>query len=290
MLLLLGALLALVAFVVIRVTWTPTAPLRVGRRRSFGQVLSASARMYVKRPRVFLGIGLLLLPIGMLIALLQWLVVVAFDLATALTGDVAGIAAFLALVIGATLTLLGLSFVMAATACALVEIDAGRPVDARRAFGLAGRRLRPLLGGTGLFVLMWIALTATGILFPVALWMAIRWSLLAPVVELEHLSGRAALRRSAQLVRRRWLRVGALVGLSAGLALAIGPLLGVLLIFATTAPLALLNVVAGIVYALALPFVALVTAYVYFDARSRHELEREDVPDELPAEIALDPL
>jgi hypothetical protein len=287
MLLLLGVLLALVAFVVIRVTWTPTAPLRLGRRRSFGQILSASARMYAERPLVFLGIGLLLLPIGVLVAVLQWLVVTGIDLVVAVTGEAAGFAAFVALVIGATLTLFGLAFVMAATTAALVEIDAGRPIDAPGAFRLAGRRLRPLLGGAGIFVLMWVALTATGILIPIAIWIAIRWSLLAPVLQLEDMSGRAGLRRSARLVRRRWLRVGALVGLSAGLALAIGPLLGVLLIFATSAPLALLNVVAGLVYALALPFVALVAAYVYFDARARHELEREDVPDELPAEIAL---
>ena len=70
--------------------------------------------------------------------------------------------------------------------------------------------------------------------------------------------------------------MGSLVGLSAAIALVAGPLLGALLIFVTDAPLALLNIVAGVVYALALPFVALVTAYVYFDARTRDELE----PDE----------
>ena len=71
------------------------------------------------------------------------------------------------------------------------------------------------------------------------------------------------------------------------LSLAAGPLVGALLIFLTSAPLALLNVVAGIVYALAMPFVALVTAYVYFDSRARHELEPAEVPSELPAEISL---
>ena len=52
-------------------------------------------------------------------------------------------------------------------------------------------------------------------------------------------------------------------------------------------PLAFLNVVAGVVYALALPYVALVTAYVYFDARARGELEPADERRELPAEIEL---
>jgi hypothetical protein len=283
----LGGLLALVAFVVIRATWTPTAPLRLGRRRSWGQILSSSARMYVERPRVFLGIGLLLIPLGVAITLLQWLVFLGLDLIAAVTGETAGLAAFFALVIGTTLTLLGLSLVMAATACALVEIDAGRSVGAVDAYRIAAARLRPLLGATALFVVAWVVLTATAVLIPVAIWLAVRWSLLAPVVELEARSPREALRRSAQLVRRRWLRVGSLVGLGAAVALATGPLLGVLLIFATNAPLALLNVVAGLVYALALPFVALVASYVYVDARARHELEPAEEVDELPEEIAI---
>ena len=49
----------------------------------------------------------------------------------------------------------------------------------------------------------------------------------------------------------------------------------------------LLNIVAGVVYALAMPFVALTTSYVYFDARVREELPAEAAPRELPAEIEL---
>ena len=64
---------------------------------------------------------------------------------------------------------------------------------------------------------------------------------------------------------------------------------GALLILVTDAPPVLLNVIAGVVYALAMPFVALTTAYVYFDRRTRSELEpeRESHPSELPAEIQL---
>ena len=289
MILLIAGLLALLAFVVIRVTWTPTAPLRIARRRSFGQILSASARMYVKRPRLFLGIGLLMLPIGLVIAVLQWLVIEALDLVAAVTGEAAGIAAFLALVIGTTLTLLALSFVMAATACALVELDEGRPVDATSAFRLAAARLRPLLGATALFVLVWVVLTRHGGPLPG------RGVAGDPLVAARtgrgaggrHRSGRPAPQRAA---RTRALVPGrGLVGVAAAVALVIGPLLGVLLIFATAAPLALLNIVAGLVYALALPFVALVTSYVYFDARARHELEWEEALEELPAEFALRP-
>jgi hypothetical protein len=36
-----------------------------------------------------------------------------------------------------------------------------------------------------------------------------------------------------------------------------------------------------------MPFVALTSSYVYFDSRVREELEREDAPSILPAEIVL---
>ena len=283
------SLLGLLAFVVIKATWTPVAALRVGRRRAWGQILSASASMYVKQPRLFLGLGLLLIPITLVTTLLQWLLLSALDLVGSVTGDLAGVFAYVAIVMGATLTLLGLALVMAATSCALVELDAGRPVGPAMAYRLALRRIRPLLRAVALFVVMWVALTSTVVLIPFALWFAVRWALLAPVAELEDRGGRDALRRSAELVRGHWLRVGSLVVLGGMLALLSGPLLGALLIFVWNSSLVLLNLVAGIVYAVALPFVALVTSYVYFDARTRHELEPREAVDELPAEIALDP-
>jgi hypothetical protein len=246
--------------------------------------------MYVARPRLFVGLGLLLVPIVFLITALQWLLVRGIDAIGSVTGEAAGFFAVLAVVIGATLTLLGLGLVQAATACALVEIDAGRPIGPTRAYRLALRRIRPLLGAIGIFVALWVVLTTSGILIPVAIWLVVRWCLLAPAVELEAPSALGALRRSRDLVRGRWIRVGSLVGLGAVIALAAGPLLGALLIFVSNSSLALLNLVSGLVYAIALPFVALVTAYVYFDARARLELEPVDTRDELPAEITVDPV
>ncbi len=285
----LAALLALVIFAAVRATWTPVAPLRAVRRRAWGQIISASARMYVKRPALFLGLGLLLIPIAVVMTLVQWLLLSLLDLLGSVSGEAAGAWAFLSVIVGTTFALLGLGLVMAAAACALVEIDADRPVSAWTAYRLALRRIRPLLGAIALFVLVWVVLTSTVFLIPVAIWLAIRWCVVVPVVELEGLRPFPSLRRSAELVQRRWIRVGSLVGVGAALALLAGPLLGAILIFATEAPLALLNVFAGVVYALAMPFVALVTSYVYFDARVRFELEPVERVSELPAELELTP-
>ena len=284
----LGTILGLAIFAAVRATWTPVAPLRVPRRRAWGQILAASGRMYLKRARLVLGLGVLLIPIAFMTTFLQWLLLTGIDAIGVVTGEAAGSWAFLAAVIGATLTLFGLGLVQAAAALALVELDAGRSIGAMGAYRLAWRHIRPLLGALGIFVAVWIVLTATVFLIPIAVWLAIRWSLAAPVVVLEGLRPVRALRRSAELVSHRWIRVGSLVGLSAAIALISGPLIGAVLIFLTDAPLASLNVVAGVVYAIALPFVALVTTYVYFDARTRLELEPRERVSELPAEISLE--
>jgi hypothetical protein len=286
-LLVLAAILALAVYLAARATWRPVAPLRVARRRAWGQILAGAGQMYVKRAPLFLGIGLLFIPLALSISVLQALVIGGVGLVGVDTsGEAAGALALLVVALGTTLALLGLALVQAATACALVQVDAGRSIGPIQAYRIAFPRIRPLIGGLGLAGGAWVALTATGVLIPVAIWLAIRWSLLAQVVELEGCSAVGALRRSNALVRRRWLRVASLVGVGAALALVAGPFLGALLILVTDAPLPLLNIVAGVVYALAMPFLALVTSYVYFDARTRLELEPAE-PQELPAEIQL---
>jgi len=286
--LVLAVLFGLAVWAAKRTRWRPAVPLHVARRRRWGQILATAGRMYVDRPKLFLTIGLLFIPLGAVISIIQALVLGGFGLVGVdTTGETAGWLLFVVLVIGTTFALLGVALVQAATICALVEIDAGRPVGPVDAYRTALRRTRPLLGGLGIAAAVMFLLNLTAVLIPVAIWLTVRWLLLAQVVELEDVSAVGGLRRSWQLVRGHWLRVASLVGVGALITLVAGPLLGTLLIFLTNAPLALLNVFAGIVYALAMPFVALTAAYVYFDVRARHELEREPAPEMLPPEISL---
>ena len=233
-LLTLAALLAVAAWAITRTTWKPVAPLRLARRRSWGQILAAAGRMYVQRTRLFLGIGLLLIPLGFVISLVEALVLGGFGLlGVETTGESAGALVLLVATVGTTLALLGLAFVQAATTCALVKLDEGRDVGPVHAYRLALPRFRPLAGGLALAVAVSLVLTATAILIPVAIWLGVRWALLAQTVELEGRGALGGLRRSAELVRGRWLRVASLVGVGAALVLVAGPLLGALLILLT---------------------------------------------------------
>jgi hypothetical protein len=278
-LVILAVLLALVIFAVTRTTWQPTASLRLARRRASGQILAAAARMYVARSPLFIGIGLVFLPITIFNALLQGVV-----LRTG--GEAGGLLAFFTLLIGTTLTLAGLGLVQAATASAIAGIDAGEDMNPLRAYRLALARFRALLGALAIAVPIVAILGLTLALVPVAVWVAVRWALVAQAVELEDRSALRALRRSGELVTGRWIKVAFLIVFGAGIALLLGPLIGALLILFTDAPFALLNIVAGVVYSLAMPLVALATTYVYYDAVVREELEPEEKPDVLPAEIA----
>ena len=286
--LVLAALVLLVVLALSRATWRPSAPLRLAHRRAWGQILAASARMYVERILLFVGIGLLLLPISLLITALQALILGATSVLGVQTGgENDGLAAFFVLAVGTALALLGLGFVQAATARALVEIDAGRPIGPLSSYRLALDSVAPLFGALVVAALVVSLLASSIFLIPIAVWLAGRWALIVPAIELEGASALGALRRSGRLVRRRWLKVASLIVLGGALALVVGPLVGVLLILATDAPFWLVNVIAGVVYAVTMPFVAVTTAYVYFDARIRDELAAELDPDQLPAEIEL---
>jgi hypothetical protein len=289
LLLVLGVLLVLVLYAISRATWRPTTPFRLAHRRAWGQILAAAARMYAGRLGLFVGIGLLLLPVTLLVALLQALVLTASSIVGIETdGESGGFLVFLVVALGTTLTLFGLGLVQAATARALFELDAGRSIGPIRAYRLSLDSARPLLGAFAVAVVVVSVLAGSLFLLPVAVWLTVRWALLVPAVELEDLTAIGALSRSGRLVRHGWLKVASLIVVGAALVLASGPLIGALLILLTDTPLAVLNLVAGIVYAVAMPFVALTTAYVYFDMRVRETLSAGgEESAELPAEIEL---
>ena len=285
----LAGFLVLVVYVLTRTPWRPTAPLRVARRRSWGQTLTASWRMYTSRPLLFLGIGLLAVPISFIIAGIQWALLSAGSILGIVPyGEGGGFRVGLAVAIGTVLTLLTLAFVQAASTRAIVEIDAGRDVGPTRAYRMSLDSVRPLIGALAIAVTVVTLLTLSLFLVPIAVWLAVRWALIVPAAELEQRSAIGALRRSGELVRRQWLKVGTIVVVASVLAIVAGPLLGALLILLFDAPFEVVNIVAAFVYAVAMPFVGVATAYVYFDTLARERLEEASpAAVELPAEIQL---
>ncbi len=284
------ALVVLLGLAMRRTSWRPSAPLRVARRRSWGQTLTAAVRMYASRPRLFIGIGVVAIPISVVITGVQWLLFSASRLAGfALEGEGGGLRIAVGVGIGTVLTLIGLALVQAASARAVAEIDGGRAIGVMRAYRLALRSFGPLLGALVIAVAIVGVLSLSLLLLPIAIWLTLRWALIVPAAELEGHSSFGALRRSWSLVQRHWLKVGTLVVVAAAITIVAGPLLGALLLFVPGAPPELINIVAGIVYAVAMPFVGLTTTYVYYDKIVRERLDETAAPSpsELQAEVSL---
>jgi hypothetical protein len=105
------------------------------------------------------------------------------------TGESAGALVLLVVALGAILALFGFALVQAATVRALVEIDQGHAISPIHAYRLALQKLDSLVRGLAIAAVAWVALFATAFLIPVALWLAVRWILLASTSQLKRRLG-----------------------------------------------------------------------------------------------------
>lgn len=83
-LLALVVLVALIAWIVRRTEWTPSAPLHLARRRAAGQIVTAAVRMYAAHPLLFIGIGLITLSGSLVVGSALAVTIVLAPLALAL--------------------------------------------------------------------------------------------------------------------------------------------------------------------------------------------------------------
>jgi hypothetical protein len=287
----LAAILGVFLWLASRTRWQPSAPLRLARRRSWGAIVTAARRMYFGHLRLFVGIGLLFFPLGALISVLQYLLfrIGGLNGLVASAGSTNAVVDFLAILLGVIITVFGLAVIESATAIAMVEIDSGRQVGAMNAY----RKTLPKLGsllGTVLIValaLTIVSFTAIGVLLAVLL--VVRWSFLSQVLVLEDTSGLAGLRHSARLVRESWWRVASMILFITVIALLLGPLVGTVLLFISSASFNFINLVSGLIYALVLPYAAIATTYMYFDLRvaQQQEAATTEKGDVLPEDVSL---
>jgi hypothetical protein len=288
-LLVLGGIVALLFWAASQTSWSAAAPLRLARRRAWGEIVTSAWRMYGRRFWLFAAIGFVFVPLGFVITFVQYLLfrIVAFAPLVDSAGESNVVVAGLAFDLGLLLSILGLTVVQAATAQSLRDIDEGRSTGALDAYRAALDRVWSLLGGLVLAALVVFALTLTLVGIPIAIWLVVRWSLFAQAVQLEGRSALSGLRRSGALVRGSWWRAATITLVVTGIGLLVGPLLGAILLFVSDASFNLVNLVAALVYTIALPFAAIATTYLYHDLRVREALEArgERALEILPAEI-----
>ncbi|MFI5053524.1 MAG: hypothetical protein ACHQDE_04115 [Acidimicrobiia bacterium] len=284
-----AAVFALLLLAASRTSWRGSAPLRLARRRAWGELITSARQMYRRRFRLFAGIGLLFIPFGIAVGLLQYLLfrVVAFVPLVQAAGETNVSVAGLAFSLGLIFTVVALAFVQAATAYAMAAVDRGEHVTALGAYKHALGKLATLFGWVVFAAVVVVVLDLTVVGIPVAAWLIVRWSLLAQVVVLDDRTSPGPLRRSAALVRGHWWRVALFTVVVTGLGLLLGPVVGGVLLLATSAAFNVINLITALVYTVTMPFVAIATTYLYYDLNTRSVLDAHqvDAGDLLPAEI-----
>jgi hypothetical protein len=286
--LVMAVLFGLILWLTSRTHWQPSAPFHLEHRRAWGSVLTASRRMYLGHLRLFLGIGLLFLPLGTVIAGVQYLLFRhgALNGLVNSAGSSNAVVVFLAVMLGVVFTVFGLAILNAATAAAMVDLDSGRNTSAFAAYKKVLPKLGSILGVVliAAVIIALVSLTSIGLLL--GIWLIVRWAFLAQALLLEDISALAALRRSSRLVRDNWWRVASMLLFVTVIALLLGPLIGTLLLFVTNASFNFINLVSSLVYTVVLPYAAIASTYLYFDLRvAKHrDAEPDRGADILPVE------
>ncbi|HEY1365926.1 MAG TPA: diacylglycerol kinase family protein, partial [Gaiellaceae bacterium] len=262
---LLAGLVALLAFAATRTAWRPAPKRPVRSRRSTGQILRASQKLYLRHGRLFLGIGAVSIPLAFaavgLERLIHWDAVVAalhlpgwpldfvrFDVAHVLVDVVA---------------------INATTAIVLERLDSDRPIGLREAYRLALRRFWPLSGTVAIELAIALVLLFSVVGIPWLVWMAVSWAFNAQEVTIGKASARSSFRSSRQLVRGSWWRTAGILGLLYAVGIASAPLVGFAFLLGTSLSPVLVNLIGSLVYAATLPYIAIATTLLWFDLRTR---------------------
>ncbi len=261
-----------------RTRWRPPDPRPIRRSRGAGQILGAARRLYRGNAWTFIGIGAVFIPVAILASAVQWVLFHLTGLSglIALDGRQGAVTALLALLIGDIGGVFAAAAVTGAVSAALNELDAGRPVNALRAYGRAGRHVRSLAGATAVQFVLILVLVVTVIGIPFAVYYFIRTSLFAQMCVLENQTVIDSLRASARLTRRHWWRTFGFTALVNVIAILSGPLLGVLILLLTAQSLTFIDITGSIVYTLVVPYAAIALTLYYFDLQMRLAAGRDE--------------
>ena len=275
----LSLLALLVLWAASRTRWVPAVRLPLVQQRAWGEILVAARRTYGSQPLLFAGLGVTYLVTAVLATVAQALLfgVTRLEDLRTVAGSTGGYVVGIVLALGAVFSLLAFVVVLAATAWTLYEIDQGRPVTVGSAFRNTLARVRALAMLTAITVPVVLVLSSTIFTAPLAVVFLVRRLWAVHAVMVEDLPWPAALRRSRALVAGHWWRAALFTAVVAGIGALTGPLVGVGLLFVSSASFSLVNAVASLVYAVTIPYVALALTYLYADLRARSTVPEKAV-------------
>jgi hypothetical protein len=273
--------LVLFAFASVTVTARRTAfrparsePLR--RTRRFGQILTSSFAIYRDRLAVFLAIGAIYVPLGLVTTAFQALLVSFTPFGTFVElaeNTVVGAAA----VLGVGLLQFGLTYwlVLVVVVAVLSELDRGEDTGAASAVRSLRGKVWRLLVARGGAVAALVGLALIPIVgWVIAVYVSVRWTFLEQAVLLDDARIRDAYSTSGGVVRGQWWRTLGITFSVVAVAISLGPVIGVALVLATTLALPFVNIISSLFYMALIPFAAIALTLLYFDLQAQEPERR----------------
>jgi len=246
-LIVLALALAAMRWLLRRTAWETDA-LPLHRRRSAGQVATASWRLFRSHLGLFVSISAPMVVVTIAAICVRGL------------GFIRGMPWWWQAVLMAA-ALVGLLAAAAATVRAIERIDAGEPVTARAAYASSWRRAAAAAGPMVMAGIVIVFCLGSLVLVPVALALLTAWTLLVPLVVLRGVGGFTAWWRSLGLAWRAWRTILPVAVLGLILVLSVGALLAALVFVVYPAPFVILNAVPPLMFALLWPLIVIASTY-----------------------------
>jgi len=263
-------LLLLVALGLTRTRWRPVRTEPVEMRRALGQIFRTAFRFYLRHGKLFIGIGAVFLPIGIVLTSIEALLFEGLFPLVGLSGEQSGSGDGVAVTFAGVGTGVGAAIVIAACAVALSRLAQGERPRVRAVYRVVGSRSWRLIWAVlrAAITIMLFGLTIIGA--PIAVERTARWALIPQVCALRDPSD-PPLRTSARLTRSNWWRTFLLTSVMNLPALALALLVGMaFLLLVPSAPVYSVEMVSSLVFALAYPYVGLATTLLYYDLVLSH--------------------
>lgn len=267
----LGTVLVLLGGAARGTTWSPNDPLPIRAVRGLGQILQAARRMYSRHAATFITAGLVFIPMTIAVVAFQGLLagLEPFEAADDAARDEESFSLTLAPIVGGLAAAVAAAIVNAVAATTMRESDAGRSAGVGPVLRATWSEVRcfvpPVLGVTAIIT----ALLITIIGIPLAVWVLVRWLFVTQAAIIDGRCGWEAPRRSVDAVKGRWFRTAWAALVINLVAVVLGPLVGLLLLFVTDIPLVAVNMFGALMYALVVPYAAIATSYLYLSNSER---------------------
>ncbi len=244
-------------------------------RRAHPLLMRAIA-LYRAHWRVFFGIGLAAIPIGIIANLFQRLVIKydPMQYIVSWLDDTAGARLTTVLAIGGVQQLAMILIISPAVVQAVADIQAGRKPGIIRSYRLAATRILAIVAALLIMGVLIVIPLLSIIGVPIAIWLLVRWQFFTQVLIFDRdATGPEALRESAQLVRNRWWKTLFAVFLFDLLATAPGVLVGFGLLTLGRTAVGFANSISSLLYALLIPLSVIAITVMYLD-RKRSQTPR----------------